>query len=271
MAFHGVLAQLTLAFTVSGASHPSPTLVPAEPLPQDTDRDGVSDRVELARGTDPQTHGIFPGAYPHIPEPMMFDLVRGLGAKKGEFEFNTLVWAQFQPYGGVAWAPEIEWAFADRYALEFELPMKDGHVEALKLAIQGTMAEARPQFIHGWQVIGEARLRDRAFEATALYLAGRRLGKRVSLFGMLGPQARARAEGVHVSLVANPSLFVDLHEILTIGVENNGVIDGVRSRVRVVPQLHVQVHRHVRLQLGGGVEVSREGVAPIAALRAVIE
>lgn len=268
MNVHGALVQLAAVFTLSG--DPA-SLVPAEPLPQDTDRDGVTDRVELARGTDPTTHGIFPGAYPHIPEPMMFDLVRGLGAHKGEFEFNTLAWAQVHPFGGVNWAPEVEWAFADRFALEFELPMRNARVEALKLAVQGTMAEARPKFIHGWQLIGEYHIHERAFEATPLYLAGRRLGKRVSIFGMLGPRAHIGARGLHTALIANPSIFVDVHEVLTLGIENNGVVDGRRSRLRVLPQVHVQVNRHLRLQAGGGLEVTVQGMAPLVSLRAVIE
>ena len=49
---------------------------------------------------------------PIIPEPMVFDLVRPLGALKGELEGNTLVeipLAQTDPSDpSVFWAPEVE-------------------------------------------------------------------------------------------------------------------------------------------------------------------
>ena len=87
----------------------------------------------------------------HIPEPMVFDLVRGLGAGKGEFEANVL--AEF-PLDRTAsreieWAPEVEYAFADGLALEFELPFEDGELEGYKGAFQWTIG--RPgggRFIH---------------------------------------------------------------------------------------------------------------------------
>ena len=60
----------------------------------------------------------------HIPEPLIFDLVRGLGAERGEFEANVL--GEF-PLGdksgrGIEWAPEVEYAIVDGFALEFEVP-----------------------------------------------------------------------------------------------------------------------------------------------------
>lgn len=245
--------------------------VPTGPAPDDSDADGVSDALEIARSTDPDVPGLFPGAYPHIPEPLVFDLVRGLGATEGEFEFNTLTVARFRPYAGLAWAPEIEWAFADRHALELELRMHDAHVDAFKVAVQGTVNERKPRFIHGWQVMTEFAIGPRELEITTLYLAGLRLGKRFALFGMIGPRGASDGRSLHADLVVNPSFFVDVAEVATIGIENNGVVAGSDSRVDIIPQIHLQLGRHFRIQLGGGVGFSREGISPLAAARLVIE
>jgi hypothetical protein len=73
-----------------------------------------------------------------IPEPLMFDLVRGLGAKQGELEINTL--AEFplnDAYNrGVEWAPEIEYALFNNFAIELEFPMNNLELEAYKMAVQ---------------------------------------------------------------------------------------------------------------------------------------
>lgn len=68
----------------------------------------------------------------HIPEPLVFDLVRGLGARRGELEINVL--GQF-PVGGsnnrkIHWAPEVEGAVTDGIALELELPFEGSELEA---------------------------------------------------------------------------------------------------------------------------------------------
>ena len=72
----------------------------------------------------------------HITEPMIFDMVRGLGAKKGEFEANVLAEILVDEYGDrdIHWAPEVEFAVLDGFALELELPFVDGDTEAYKFA-----------------------------------------------------------------------------------------------------------------------------------------
>ncbi len=56
--------------------------------------------------------GLFPGPVPHIPERLVFDLVRGLGTRRGELAINVLARVRSES-PNVLWAPEIEWAFAD--------------------------------------------------------------------------------------------------------------------------------------------------------------
>ncbi len=106
----------------------------------------------FAVGTPPATIERVSGEEegPRIPEPMVFDLIRPLGAKRGEAELNSLgriplsrkarqVDGVSDPLGlvrrsqdrqGTEWAPEIEYALTDGLAVEFELPMENLSVEA---------------------------------------------------------------------------------------------------------------------------------------------
>lgn len=272
-------------------------LMPAE----DSDRDGVPDEVELRTGTDPgqhdtdgdgipdgvedrnqdglvdpgesdpRIHGLFPGVAPHIPEPLVFDLVRGLGARPGELESNVLFARALGTRSGLWWAPELEYAFARDHAIEIEIPIRDRTVSGVKAAIQGALPGGRGRFIHGWQLIAEYVF-DHGMEGTPLYLAGVRLSPVVSLFGMIGarvtwvPDAPAGGE-----FIFNPSVFFDFTETLTVGVESNLWVGGDGLGLRVIPQLHVQVGRHVRLQAGVGLLLIEDRLAPLAALRLVAE
>src|SRR5687768_11820624 len=85
------------------------------------------------------------------PEPMIFDLVDPLGAKKGEVEINTLL--DFSPRTGqLEWSPEIEYSFADNYAVEFELPLENTFAKEYKVSLQGTFGKLdKGRMIHGWQ------------------------------------------------------------------------------------------------------------------------
>ncbi|MBX9721432.1 MAG: hypothetical protein K2Q18_07105, partial [Bdellovibrionales bacterium] len=65
------------------------------------------------------------GTEAEIPEPLLFDLVRRINSDKNELEINTIVIQhQHNEFGRVYIAPEIEYAFADGMAIEFELPVE---------------------------------------------------------------------------------------------------------------------------------------------------
>ncbi len=102
---------------------------------------GASGTAQESRPRGAQVHQD-EAAVVHIPEPMVFDLVRGLGAVQGEAEVNVLGVFPLRtsdPHG-VEWAPGIEAAVLDGFALEFELPLEDTHLEAVKFAAQYTSA-----------------------------------------------------------------------------------------------------------------------------------
>lgn len=267
-----------------------------DPYDADTDDDSVPDGEEDANQdgrvnvgeSDPRSPGLFPGSAPHIPEPLAFDLVRGLGAQRGEFEANTLTVVQFSRGARprIEWAPEVEWAVLDGFALELELPAAGTQLAAVKGAAQVTFPGGGERFAHGVQSIAEHFVSDveaprGATRGTFLYLAGLR-GVAWSIFGMVGgrvssagssstPAATSPAEATRPELLFNPSVFYDVAEELTFGWETNLALSHRRQEWRLVPQLHYQLSRHFRVQLGGGVHVADGHIAPIAASRFVVE
>lgn len=251
-----------------------------DPYDADTDDDGVKDGDEDKNHdgahdpgeSNPRRTGLFPGTAPHIPEPLAFDLVRGLGARKDEVEVNNLAMVDLKT-GVVHWAPEVEWAFADGYAVELELPMLGRELESVKVALQGTLPSPWSAFTHGWQTFAEVALDDAATDAVLLYIFGQRFAKKWSYLTMWGGNVGLTQQGYEsVAGLVNASLFVDIREWQTWGLETNTEVkDTGNWKVRALPQAHFQLSQRLRLQLGAGIEVHDRELAPIAATRLILE
>lgn len=232
---------------------------------------------------------------PRIPDPMVFDLVRPLGAKRGEAEFNTLgvipltrksrqVDDASDPLGlvrrssdrrGVEWAPEIEYVLADGLAVEFELPMENISVEAYKVAGQATFGTLwHHRFIHGAQVIAQYNSDPRFWTTAWLYLAGFRIDKTWSVFGMFGPRFEhgSSLSGLHKELLSNVTLFADITNRMVAGVETNvGQVLGGHASVLVMPQVHYEVDLHWMIQGGIGVRITHDLTLPEIGFRLIRE
>ena len=232
---------------------------------------------------------------PRIPEPMVFDLIRPLGAKRGEAEFNTLgripltrttrrVDGVSDPLGlvrrspdrqGIEWAPEIEYALTDGLAVEFELPLENLSVEAYKAAGQatfGTLWDHR--FIHGAQVIAQYNIDPRFWTTTWLYLAGFRIDKTWSVLGMFGPRFEHGSSngGFHKELLSNVTLFADVTNRVVAAVETNfGQVLGGHSALLVMPQIHYEVDFHWMIQGGVGVRITNDLTLPEIGFRLIRE
>ncbi len=238
-----------------------------DPLNRDTDADGVDDGDEDTNRdgvvdpgeSDPRRAGLFPGSAPHIPEPMVFDLVRGLGARAGELEVNTL--AAF-PLSGEAphWAPEVEWAFADGHAVELELPLHGSELEAVKVAFQGTLPSPWASFTHGWQTFSEVSVAGEGADVVTVYIVGARMSWASALFMAGGRMAFDEHGPFAGGAVLNGGLFADVREWLTVGLETNVAVGhGGELGTLVTPQVHWQVTERVRVQYGPGIQYD-EGV-----------
>jgi len=160
-----------------------------DPYARDTDGDGTDDGTERRTGTDPAHNGLI-----DFPEPMVFDMVRGLGAEQGEVEINTLVLVPTSPVAAL-WAPEIEAAVVDNFAIEFEAGLHNIDLEIVKFAFQGTVAmKEGGRTGHGLQGLVEYLIDEEAFISTALYILGARLAPRSR--SSPSPAQRSRATSV---------------------------------------------------------------------------
>jgi len=230
---------------------------------------------------------------PHIPEPLVFDLVRPLGASRGEWEINVLTIAPLNRRVGLAnelsdsigltprlnerhqteWAPEIEFAIADGLAFEFELPFEENRLAAYKMAGQWTFGTAMDdQFIHGTQGI---MLYDRGtgrWSPTVLYLAGYRFDEVWSTLLMLGIRSEINSDDVaeRTERLFNWSLFADVGPRTTLGVETNFAesLQGPSAWL-LMPQLHWEITDHWMVQSGVGARFSKDYTLPEAALRMI--
>lgn len=184
---------------------------------------------------------------------MVFDLIRPLGAERGEFEVNTLF--RFNPGDNprqLQWAPEIEYAFLEGYGIEFELPMENGHIDSWKGAIQGTLPGPwKKTFIHGWQALGEVSNAGGNSRIDLMYLAGARWHRNWSAFSMTGVE-RERGTSVAHAFLGNYSLFFHLRDNVSYGLESNIKGRGYSGRyLLLMPQAQFRKSR-LNLQVGAG-------------------
>lgn len=238
---------------------------------------------------------------PIIPEPMVFDLIRPLGARKGELEVNTLGLIPLQRdrgSPGIEWAPEIEYAVIDNFAVEFELPFGDGRLEAYKAAAQYTFGHAfEERFIHGVQGLVLYDRDRRGTQLNLLYLFGIRFDEEYSMLGMLGtrteyaPDTLGRRTGLLVDplegadeattigsrggsrteTLMNITLFREFSEQITLGFEANYArgLEGEGSLL-LMPQIHWTFRPGWEIQFGAGsqtIEASNIGLAGFRLVR----
>lgn len=216
------------------------------------------------QGHDPD-EGTLSSIRPRIPEPMVFDLIRPLGAKKGEVEVNSLFrFSPTQRPRRLLWAPEVEYTFLDGYGIEFELPLENGTIDTYKGAIQGTLPGPwNKKFIHGWQGIGEVAREDRHWHTDLLYLAGARWHRRWSTLTMTGVRTE-RARETKAAFLGNYSVFYHFRKELSYGLESNFKGNGLSGRYALLmPQAHFRRNR-VNVQVGAGWNrVARRGALQI--------
>jgi hypothetical protein len=286
---HGPEAPAALGLSGPGSPIPWQSLggPPSRPGPRRSLL-GIREEPETIERVSGEERG------PRVPEPMVFDLVRPLGAKRGEAEVNvlglipltrssrrvdtvpdSLGLVQRSPdTSGIEWAPEIEYAFRDGLAVELELPMQNGSVDAYKAAAQATFGTAWDyRYIHGAQTILQYDLHPGVWSSTWLYLAGFRFNPTWSLFAMAGPRVQfGDGAGADVELLANVSLFADVTDRLVAGVETNfgQIVDG-NPALLVMPQVHYEVGPFWMFQAGAGVRFTDSLAIPQLGFRLIRE
>jgi hypothetical protein len=203
-----------------------------------------------------------------IPEPMVYDLVRPLGAPKGELEINSLFLRPLSRGQSLQWAPEIEYTFAQGHGIEFEVPAEGGSIESFKLAVQGTVfALGREKTIWGWQVLAERWGHEKRWKGDFLLLNGVRWSSRWSTFSMLGPRRERASAHTASALVWNQSVFHHTARTFSVGVESNLASRGASGGAWLVtPQVTWRRSRY-NFQAGAGMRQSEQRRRPLLAWR----
>lgn len=218
------------------------------------------------------------GSAPLIPEPMVFDMIRPLGATRGELEVNTLARFPFNPRGEeIEVAPEIEYAFANGWAAEFELPFEGDQLTGYKFALQGTIGTfANKRGVHGLQAIAVVDPVSGQLDTSLLYLAGVRYSDKWSSLTMIGTNRPGAAAIPSIrrdnAVLVNHSLFRNLGKRTVLGVETNLRAGRATTKWLVMPQMHQRLAEKMVLQAGlGAQKLPQRAANPTAALRLVRE
>ncbi len=238
-----------------------------DPYERDTDGDGVDDETERRTGTDPAHNGLI-----DFPEPMVFDMVRGLGSEQGEIEINTLVLVPTSPVAAY-WAPEIEAAVVDNFALELEVGLLNIDLEILKFAFQGTVGMKEDGSVgHGLQGLVEYVIEEDAFISTALYILGARLASSLTLVALVGPALESHIGGkTYGGLFLNFTLAWAPHPRVIIGTEQNFEWFPNAYLIRWMPQIHWQACARFQIQAGFGLRHTDRHTSAEAATRLIAE
>jgi hypothetical protein len=206
-----------------------------------------------------------------VPEPLLFDLVRRIDSRKGEFEINVLAHGLSLRRQPLQLAPEIEYAFADGKALELELPIQGGQVYSYKVAYQMALPTLIPG-TNGLQLIYE-RIKEKGNnEFTSLYLLANRFNNHFSAIHMIG--GRFVFEQVHhaqFNPIINSTLFYDYSSNIDLGIEFN--LQGLREHFEefiVLPQVHILFPNDYKIQLGAGISYG-DTASAMYALRLIKE
>ena len=208
----------------------------------------------------------------------MFDLVRRVNSDKGELEVNTLIIQHKQSEMSQLYtAPEIEYAFADGKAIEFELPIVDGKIKTFKGAFQMQL----PKFvgdINGLQIIYEKVNGESIHEVTPLLLIGAHHSGKWSTFTMLGNRfvfgdaSELENKKLRELPIINVNLFYNYAELFDLGFEVNlrGVGAGYDELI-MMPQLHALLKEDFKIQFGFGTSYDGYEFSPVSAIRIIQE
>lgn len=209
---------------------------------------------------------------PDIPEPMVFDMIRPLTAKAGEIEVNALAQRDLTgPRGELEWAPEVELAVTDGFAVELELPLINSRVVQYKMGLQKRLGTFRGgRSVHGVQYLGLHDREEGGWTSTLLWLLGNRFGERWSTMTMLGVGDVTLREGNETGTIINHSTFYDLNPDTVLGLELNRQ-NGQGAYWLLMPQVHRSFGK-LGVQGGIGAEKARaERFRPRLGLRLIRE
>jgi hypothetical protein len=219
-------------------------------------------------------------------EPLYIDLIRDLGARKGEREWNVgMGITDNLKYDTYQMLVEYEWAPVDRLGLELEVPVTlhaplkgatrndvpSHRIESLKAAMQYTfLVSQRYNTSMALGYINELVLTDiekmnnqRVVTGNIFnpfFVAAKRWGNNFHTLIYTGPHfAKEFAGGWHSSFAINTNIHYMIPGTRNfVGIELNKDIEEQTLQMVVRPQLRVSITDNLMIGIVAGVPISRE-------------
>ncbi|TXB68371.1 HAEPLYID family protein [Phaeodactylibacter luteus] len=226
-----------------------------------------------------------PGKVLHA-EPLYIDLIRDLGARKGEKEWNIGLGLtdnlNFDAYEALI---EYEWAPVDRLGLEVELPftfyspiggatgdaVPSNRLNSLKLAAQWTFWVHEPAAtsvafgyineleLSGFDEAGAALITGNVYNP--FFVAAKRWGNNFHTLVYTGPMLEQHfaTRAWHLSYDVNTSFHYMISGTRNfVGMELNKTFDGRDFDMTIRPQMRLGIAAHLMVGIVAGIPVSRE-------------
>lgn len=226
-----------------------------------------------------------PGKVLHA-EPLYIDLIRDLGARKGEKEWNIGLGLtdklNFDAYEALI---EYEWAPVDRLGLEVELPftfysptggatvdaVPSHRLNSLKLAAQWTFLVHEPAatsmalgyinelVLSGFDETGAALVTGNVYNP--FLVAAKRWGNNFHTLVYTGPMLEQHfaPRAWHLSYDVNTSFHYMISGTRNfVGMELNKTFDGRDFDMTIRPQMRLGIAAHLMVGIVAGIPVSRE-------------
>lgn len=235
-------------------------------------------------------------------EPLYIDLIRDLGARKGEREWNVgMGMTDVLDYDRYEFLVEYEWAIIDRLGLELEVPVTlfsrindrpgegepkpANRVESLKLAAQYTFCVSEK-----WQTslaiggitelefvdLNKFSSRDilQGILFNPFFVAAKRWGSDFHSLVYTGPRITNHFGSQEVSFAYE--INTNFHYMIPgsrnfVGIEFNKLIDGSSFDLVIRPQMRLALSEHLLIGVVPGIPISRETERYSAFMRLIYE
>jgi hypothetical protein len=219
-------------------------------------------------------------------EPLYIDLIRDLGARKGEKEWNVGMGLtdnyEFDSYEALV---EYEWAPANNLGLEVELPftfysstkgiprdsIPANQINSLKLAAQWTFFTNQKHatsmalgYIHEFELADFRTFQQQTYRGNIynpFLIVAKRWGQNFHTLLYTGPQMVQHFDysGLQTNYEANFSTHYMIPNSRNfIGVEFNQLWTPYESHLVIRPQMRVAITEHTMIGIVGGISTNRE-------------
>ncbi|WP_026953997.1 HAEPLYID family protein [Algoriphagus vanfongensis] len=231
-------------------------------------------------------------------EPLYIDLIRDLGARKGEKEWNLGFGLQDKrDYDEIHALVEYEWAPIDRLGLEVELPFSfysfrsaeegsspSNRLESLKLAAQYTVLVDEKRnlsmalgYIHEFLLVDFEQIRKQStFQGNVFnpfYVIAKRWGSNFHTLLYTGPSFEKDRNG---SLNSTFEINSNFHYMITgtrnfIGVEINQTVEGSHLDTTLRPQMRVGIADNLMVGIVSAIPVQMKNTGLGTFIRLIYE